>query len=151
MKTRPPLNRMFKFLLGVNLIVVIFAACNLDEPILKENQQIEISRISDTIAHEFIQYYKDSEPGAENFRSVWLTKEVLDYIKQNVDSLDGLRIYMAKYKAGVGRIGESGDERIDKLTMILAPTKADKSNQTISNDQAYFDYADLCPPLKCGY
>jgi hypothetical protein len=101
------------------------------------------SRIKKEEALAHINHYRAELP-ASSLKSVWLNRDIIDFIVKNADTLNisGLRVYLAKYQRDV--IPASLDEALaDQQTMVVAPTT------TIDNLEvdleAYFDYALPCP------
>ncbi|MBS1771444.1 MAG: hypothetical protein JST82_01200 [Bacteroidetes bacterium] len=109
-----------------------------------ENKFLAPVIIPATDAIQFVTYYQ-AGIGPNDLKSVWLDREIIDFICNNAQDLDidGVRLYLAKYKAGVGSVAGGTTFEPNKQTIIVALTKA---VGTKHEDIAYFDYANPCPP-----
>lgn len=108
------------------------------------------TKITKAEAVGFINHYRADLPEG-SIKSVWIGPDIIKFIVSAITvglPMSGIRVYLGKYKEGVGATQCSDPASpfyADTLTAILAITeKKSGINQDISN--AYFDYGQPCPP-----
>lgn len=103
------------------------------------------SQIPAIKAKEYINNYRqDLPPGA--LRSAWIDKSFIDAIitLSSTHQLDGVRVYMAKYTENANQAGFSAAAGDD--TVIVVPTENGFTGAKKDVEEAYYDYAQVCPP-----
>jgi|GEM_PF-3407576 len=108
------------------------------------------SNLPQSDAYQFIDYYRLGLDPSE-LKSVWINQEIIDYILTNAStvSLTGIRVYLAKYVAGVGNVGtvtDPGDFPPNAETLILAVTTDDSDGNHMDLSDGFFNYGNPCPP-----
>ena len=95
------------------------------------------TQISAAKAKEYINNYRQGLP-AGSLRSAWLNRDFIDAViaLSSTHSLDGVRVYMAKYTE------DDAQDRFNEgeVTVILVPTEGGE------DVDAYYDYSKICPP-----
>lgn len=105
-------------------------------------------KITDEEAIAFIKYHQESNPG--KLKSIWMDDSIIQVLGNGSNSkYSGLRLYYAKYKSRVGRVGKPGGPKADDPTIVVAITEQIGSeHKDIKNN--YFDYSKPHPPYGNG-
>lgn len=106
--------------------------------------------ISDETAKAFINHFRSTLPEGE-IKSLWMDRNLIDTIRQldgDTAKLSGLRIYLARYKDGVGITGEAPFTK-NRFTVVVVPTVNEGGDLERDIPGAYMDTALPCPPRKC--
>lgn len=105
-------------------------------------------RITDEEAIAFIKYYQETNAG--KLKSIWMDDSIIKVLGNGSNSkFSGLRLYYAKYKEGVGRVGKPGGPKKDDPTIVVAITQQNGSVHTDVKGN-YFDYSKPHPPNMNG-
>jgi hypothetical protein len=113
--------------------------------------------IPDHDAEEFIEYYQTSGVVHPYSKSLWLDDQVFkDIYGSSIANVDGIRLYYAKYKKGVGQVDKPGGPAHDHYTVILALTQDGGTDPStgikLHHDIPgyYYDYGQPCKPTCNG-
>lgn len=103
------------------------------------------SQISAAKAKEYINHYRQDLPQG-SLRSAWIDKSFIDAIiaLSSTHPLDGIRVYLARYTENVSQGSFSAVEGSE--TVIVVATQSDTTGGGNDIEDAYYDYAHVCPP-----
>ena len=105
------------------------------------------SHLSKEQALAHINYYREGAK-PDDLRCVLLNSEVIQFIADNAATLNGMRVYLAKYKRGVYPVTEDPSLE-NKQTIIVVPT-SESGGDSEDNPNGYFNYGALCPQICKG-
>ena len=103
------------------------------------------ARIEKELALQHINHYRKDLPEGE-LKSVWLDAAMVEHIVSyaNRGAINGLRIYLARYKGGVEPTVEDASLE-NQQTIIVVPTIEGSNGEPEDVGDAYFNYALPCP------
>lgn len=101
------------------------------------------AQISAAKAKEYIKNYSQNLP-AGALKSAWIDRSFIDAILalETTHQLDGVRVYLAKYNED----DAEGRFSMGTETIIIVPTVNGIAEESPDVEDAYYDYARLCPP-----
>ncbi|MGC4102479.1 hypothetical protein [Ferruginibacter sp.] len=103
------------------------------------------AQISAAKAKEYINNYRKGLPPG-SLRSAWIDRSFIDAVLalDRSGALDGVRIYLARFTEDVSQGSFSAVAGSD--TIIIVPTQPGSDGTSTDVQDAYYDYAHVCPP-----